>query len=87
MDASIVRFNSMADVHTFASLQIWTLVMKVLLVQSRFLHTIYSTWSHTFSYSPNTALCSLQSFEENPLCYGAKFHHTARGRGCIRHTS
>ena len=43
--------------------------------------------THSLSYSPNTALCSLQSFKENPVCYGTGFCHTTRDRGGIQHTN
>lgn len=32
-------------------------------------------WSHSFSYSPNAALCSLQPFEEGSVHSGIRLHH------------
>ena len=87
MDGSTVHLTC-TDVYTFPVLQLWTICVTGTTVQSMFFTYIsFVTWTHMLSYSPNTTLCSVQSFEDNSIHYGTGFHHSICGYSRIQHTT
>ena len=74
------------DNHTFLSFQDWVVMVPYMLVQSMCpSYCLMPLQSHTFSHSPDAALCSLQPFKESNVCCGVRFHHRSCHHACSRH--